>query len=315
MQFFEKIVEIPEVPLALTAQTSESLGTTSVCQMKPARIVDVVGLGPPLPADSAPPMCVTTPVVEAPSVVLEHVQPVLVAEYAAPASAMTFAGQASVVDCIAPALAVAYTAQARVDDYIAPQPLVTNTVPAPVAEYTAPVPVVTYTEEWAAHVRSLDREPVTERVTLRREAHEAAADRAAAELLAEEAAAKPAANGKHKKSVVDGGRDGNHRPGAEESAAHCRAQRPCSPYTVLRLVMASRFYRVSQEHPPSFYVLAMYMAIRSVLVLCASRRTTGFVEDSGDGMSRFVPYPRGEVVLHRARFELKSTSESSDKLL
>ena len=47
-------------------------------------------------------MCVMTPVVEAPSVVVEHVQPVPVADYAAPASAMTLAALAPVVEDIVP---------------------------------------------------------------------------------------------------------------------------------------------------------------------------------------------------------------------
>ena len=43
--------------------------------MKPAEIIDVAGLEPPLPAESDPPVSVTTPVVAAPPVVVEHVQP------------------------------------------------------------------------------------------------------------------------------------------------------------------------------------------------------------------------------------------------
>ena len=45
---------------------------------------------------------------------------------------------------------------------------------------------------------------------------------------------------------------------------------------------------LTRSSDPSFYVPATYMAIRSVLSLCASRRTTGFVRGSGDGMSHSV---------------------------
>ena len=146
-------------------KTSESLGT--VCQMKPARSVDVAGLGPPLPAESTPPMCVTTPVVEGPSVVVEHVQPDPVTAYAAQASAVALAALAPVVEDIvptpavtyaaeqapvgdfsAPAPAVSYAALALVDEYIASAadcvasaPAVTCAMPAPISEHTEPAPV------------------------------------------------------------------------------------------------------------------------------------------------------------------------------
>ena len=54
--------------------------------MKPVAMVEV---GPPLPADSAPPMFVTTPMVAAPLVVVEHVQPGPIAEHAVPPPAKT----------------------------------------------------------------------------------------------------------------------------------------------------------------------------------------------------------------------------------
>ena len=38
----EKIVEIPEIQSVEDSQTSESLGTAPVCQMKPAETVEVV---------------------------------------------------------------------------------------------------------------------------------------------------------------------------------------------------------------------------------------------------------------------------------
>ena len=54
-----------------------------------------------LPAESALPMCVTTPVVEAPCVVVEH-QPIPVTDYATPAPALSNATLALVVEHIAP---------------------------------------------------------------------------------------------------------------------------------------------------------------------------------------------------------------------
>ena len=76
--------------------------------MKHAEPVEVVGFEPPLPAESVPPLRVTTPVVEAPLVMVEHVQP------------------APVVDLVAP------EAPATVAEYVAPAPVVTCAAPAPV---------------------------------------------------------------------------------------------------------------------------------------------------------------------------------------
>merc|ERR1712064_129760 len=65
LQVVEKIVEIPEIQTVQGTQTSESLGTAPVRQVAPAEIVEVVEIGAPLPAESAPPMFVTAPVLEA----------------------------------------------------------------------------------------------------------------------------------------------------------------------------------------------------------------------------------------------------------
>ena len=108
------VVEVLQVPEVRDPQlTSESLGTTPVWQVKPARIVDVAGLEPPLATEPVSPLLVTTPVVEAPSVV-EHVQPDPVKEYAAPASAATFGALAPVDEHIAPAPAVTNVTSASV---------------------------------------------------------------------------------------------------------------------------------------------------------------------------------------------------------
>ena len=99
----ERIVEIPEIQTAQGTQTFENL---------PAETVEVVGLGPPLPAELASPMCVTTPVVIAPPVVVEDVQPAPVVEHAAPAPAVTYA---------APALFFEHAAPLPVDGQLVPQ--------------------------------------------------------------------------------------------------------------------------------------------------------------------------------------------------
>merc|ERR1712012_1319198 len=83
LQIVEKIVEIPEIQTVQGTHTSESLGTAPIRQVAPAEIVEVVEIGAPLPAESAPPMFVTAPVLEAPPVA----QPAPVVEYVAPAPA------------------------------------------------------------------------------------------------------------------------------------------------------------------------------------------------------------------------------------
>ena len=74
-QIVEKIVEIPEIWTIQGTQTSESLATAPVRQAAPAETVEVVELGPPLSAESAPPVFATAPLVEAAPVVVEYVQP------------------------------------------------------------------------------------------------------------------------------------------------------------------------------------------------------------------------------------------------
>ena len=58
---------------AQNTQTSESLGTAQIRQMKPAESMAVVDFRPSLSDEPVPPMCVTTPVVDVPPVVVEHV--------------------------------------------------------------------------------------------------------------------------------------------------------------------------------------------------------------------------------------------------
>ena len=208
VQMIEKIAETPEILSGQDAQTSETLGIAPAQHVNFAETVDVARLGPPLPAESGPPLCVTTPVVEALVVMVEHVQPAPVVEFVAPsaptpmaenvapAPAVIFSAQAPVDDCIAPAPAVVYTAQAPADDF---RHTVEQIVGAPVPQFVEEVvPDVSY-----AASTSSSRETVAERMRLWREAQEASADRPVAELLAEEAAANPdakkAKNGKHKK--------------------------------------------------------------------------------------------------------------------
>ena len=66
--------------------------------MAPAEIVEGVEFGPLLPAESAPPMFATAPMVDPPPVVVEYIQPTPVVEYVAPAPEVTYAALAPVVE-------------------------------------------------------------------------------------------------------------------------------------------------------------------------------------------------------------------------
>ena len=208
VQMIEKIAETPDILSGQDAQTSEILEIAPAQLANFAETLDVAGLGSPLSAESHPPLCVTTPVVEALVVMVEHVLPAPVIEFVAP-SAPT-----PMVEKVAPAPAVIYTAQAPVDDCIASAPAVTYTAPtsaddfrhtveqivgAPVPQFVVEVvPDVSY-----AASASSSRETVAEHMRRWREAQGAFADRPAAELLDDEAAAnqvaKKAEKGTHKK--------------------------------------------------------------------------------------------------------------------
>merc|ERR1711945_74981 len=120
----------PEIQTVQGTHTSESLGTAPVRQVAQAEIVEVVEIGAPLPAESAPPMFVTAPVLEAP--------PAPVVEYVAPAPAVTYApvAPAPVVEYVAPAPAVTYAP-------VAAAPVVEYVAPAPTVAYAAPVTTMT----------------------------------------------------------------------------------------------------------------------------------------------------------------------------
>ena len=75
LHIVEKAIEIQEIQMVRDTQTSESLGTAPVRQVEQAEIVAAVEVGVPLPAESASPMFVKAPVLEAPPVVAGHVQP------------------------------------------------------------------------------------------------------------------------------------------------------------------------------------------------------------------------------------------------
>ena len=70
LQIIEKIVEIPKFRLLKAPKLLRVWRTAPVCQMKLPEPVQVVGLGPPLSAES-PPVFMTAPIVDAPSVVVE----------------------------------------------------------------------------------------------------------------------------------------------------------------------------------------------------------------------------------------------------
>ena len=93
LQTIEKFVDIPEIQTVQSTQYSENLET-------PAEIVEGVEFGPPLPAESAPPMFATAPTVEPPRVVVEYIEPSPVVEYVAPAPAVTYAALAPVVEYV-----------------------------------------------------------------------------------------------------------------------------------------------------------------------------------------------------------------------
>ena len=74
LQAAEKIVETRGTHTIQSTQTSEKLGTASVCRSTQAEIVEAVEIGVIPPAESARLMFVTTPVLETPPVVAEYVQ-------------------------------------------------------------------------------------------------------------------------------------------------------------------------------------------------------------------------------------------------
>ena len=104
VQVIEKSTRFSKSSLLTTPQTSESLGTTPVRPVTFAETVDTAEVGSPLLAEPVHPTRKTTPVVDAPLVVAELVQPAPVVELAAPASAVTCAALAPVVEYAAPAL-------------------------------------------------------------------------------------------------------------------------------------------------------------------------------------------------------------------
>ena len=97
-------------------------------------------VGSPLPADSAPSMCVMAPVVDVPPVVVEDVRSAPVFEFLAPVPGVTYAAPALVIQDVAPAPAVTCAEQAPVDEYSAPAPAVSCAALVPVVEHVAPAP-------------------------------------------------------------------------------------------------------------------------------------------------------------------------------
>ena len=121
LQIVEQIVEVPEVQMFDDTQTSESLGIAPVRQVAQVENSEIIEIGAPRPAKSAPPMSVTAPVLEVPPVVVFYIQPVPVEEYveSAPAHAVTCAHAAPVVEYAAPAPAVTCAAPAASVTYAA----------------------------------------------------------------------------------------------------------------------------------------------------------------------------------------------------
>ena len=86
-----------------------------------------------------------------------------------------------VVDCIVPAPAVPLAAQGSLNEYSTPAAALTFSTST-----SSSVPAQADFEEWSSQQLSIVREPVAERMGLRQQAQEAAAERTAAELLREE---------------------------------------------------------------------------------------------------------------------------------
>ena len=110
-------VHAAPAPAASAPQAVNEFASVAEIPVPQAETVEVVEFGPPSPADFVPPMRVTTPVVEAPVVVVEHVQHVPVTEYVAPAPFVTCIPQAPVVEDIASTPVETYVEAAQVDEY------------------------------------------------------------------------------------------------------------------------------------------------------------------------------------------------------
>ena len=100
-------------------------------------------LGSPLLAEPVSPVCVATPVVEAPLVMVEHILPAPVAENVAPAA------PDPVAESVARMPVVSYTAPTPMDDFSASVPDVSH---AASTSSSAPTPAHAYFEEWTARL-------------------------------------------------------------------------------------------------------------------------------------------------------------------
>ena len=143
----EKTVEIPDFQSAQGTNIAEFWETASVGHVPLAKTVEMVEAMPPLHAESAPPVSVTTPVIDVPLVVVELVPPAPVDELVAPAPAVTYAVLAPVVESFVPALAFTRAAPAPVAECFVSAPVETFEAPTPVEEGIAPVPAVTHTAQ------------------------------------------------------------------------------------------------------------------------------------------------------------------------
>ena len=143
----EKTVETPDFQSAQGTHIAEFLETASVGHVSLAETVEMVEAIPPLHAESAPPVSVTTPVIDVPLVVVELVPPAPVDELVAPAPAVTYAALAPVVESFVPALAFTRAAPAPVAECFAPAPVESFEARIPVEEGIAPVRVVTHTAQ------------------------------------------------------------------------------------------------------------------------------------------------------------------------
>ena len=140
LQITEKVVEIPEIwPGHTNFREFESCLPFAVFFFL-ADTVEMVELELPLPADPAPPLRETTPVVDAPPVEVELVSPAPVVEPVAPAPAVSYAAPAPVAEHVPPTPAVAHAAPAPEVQFVPPTPAVAHAAPAPVVQFVDPTP-------------------------------------------------------------------------------------------------------------------------------------------------------------------------------
>ena len=114
------VAQFVQVPRLLKAPKPSRVWELLPLAVDFAETVEVMQFAPPLPAESAPPACVTAHVVDVPTVVMEDAELTTVDDHSAPAHAESFSALALVVENLASTTAVTDAEQAPVVDFIAP---------------------------------------------------------------------------------------------------------------------------------------------------------------------------------------------------